>query len=61
MWALLFLLGLAFRHGLSDHGHGWWVWTAAAGTVLGLFGYWFMARRQRHLQAANGRAQPSAG
>ncbi len=55
VWALLFVIGLVIRPSLVDHGRGWWIWSAAAGVVLGLFGYWFMLRRQAHLSAAAGR------
>jgi ABC-type nickel/cobalt efflux system permease component RcnA len=51
VWAVLAVIGLVIRPELTDHGRGWWVWTAVAGTVLGCFGYWFVQRRQRHLRA----------
>jgi ABC-type nickel/cobalt efflux system permease component RcnA len=54
VWALLLVIGLVIRPELTGNGRGWWVWTAVAGMVLGLFGYWFIQRRQRHLRAAAG-------
>jgi hypothetical protein len=35
----------------------WWVWTCVAGTVMGLFGLWyvpFLKRRREQLAAARG-------
>jgi hypothetical protein len=46
VWALLFVIGLFIRPQLSDNGREWWIWTAAAGVVLGLFGYFFLLRRR---------------
>jgi O-antigen/teichoic acid export membrane protein len=51
VWAVLFVVGLVIRPDLNDDGHGWWIWTAVAGVVLGLFGYTYMRRRQRRLRA----------
>jgi Protein of unknown function (DUF2530) len=52
VWALLFVIGLVIRGDLRNDGREWWIWTAAAGVALGLFGYWFMLRRQARLRAA---------
>lgn len=38
VWALLLVIGLVIRHDLADSGREWWVWTAAAGTILGVIG-----------------------
>jgi hypothetical protein len=51
VWALLFVIGLVIRGTLIDSGREWWIWTAAAGVVLGLVGYLYMMRRQAHLTA----------
>jgi Protein of unknown function (DUF2530) len=49
IWALLFVIGLVIRPDLEDSGRGWWVWTAAAGVVLGLFGVFYVGRRRARL------------
>ncbi len=46
IWAVVLVLSLIFRPYLVDHGHGWWVWAAVAGLGLGVFGFWFVNRRQ---------------
>ena len=51
VWALLFVIGLFLRPILADNGREWWVWSAAAGTVLGVFGYLYIRRRQARLLA----------
>jgi hypothetical protein len=56
VWALLLVIGLFIRPDLVDSGRGWWVWSAAAGIVLGLVGYLYLRRRQARLLA---RAQPA--
>jgi LPXTG-motif cell wall-anchored protein len=48
-WALLFVIGLFIRPDLTDSGRGWWIWSAAAGVVLGLFGYLYLRRRRNRL------------
>ena len=60
IWALLFVIGLVIRPSLVDSGRGWWIWSAAAGVVLGLFGYWFMLRRRAHRPAGAARPEPAA-
>jgi Protein of unknown function (DUF2530) len=50
VWALLFVIGLAIRPDLEDGGRGWWVWTAAAGVVLGGVGFLVLRRRQIKLR-----------
>jgi Protein of unknown function (DUF2530) len=52
VWALLLVIGLVIRHDLADSGREWWVWTAAAGTILGVIGYLIMRRRYARLLAA---------
>lgn len=55
VWALLFVIGLFIRPDLVESGRGWWIWSAAAGIFLGLFGYLYLRRRQARLLA---RTQP---
>lgn len=47
-WAVAFVVLLVLRPRLEEHGHGWWVWTAAAGTLLGLVGLVLLRRRRAH-------------
>jgi uncharacterized protein DUF2530 len=49
VWALLFVIGLFIRPDLLDSGRGWWIWTAVAGVVLGLFGSLYLRRRHARL------------
>ncbi len=49
VWTLLFVIGLVIRSDLEHSGRGWWVWTAAAGVVLGLFGLFYVGRRRAKL------------
>jgi hypothetical protein len=49
VWALLVVIGLFTRPDLVDDGRGWWIWSAVAGVVLGMFGYWYLRRRQARL------------
>ena len=49
VWAVLFVIGLFIRPDLADSGRGWWIWSAASGVVLGVFGYWYLRRRQARL------------
>ena len=58
VWALLFVIGLFIRSDLAESGREWWIWSAAAGVGLGLFGYVFLRRRQARLRA---RTQPAEG
>jgi len=51
VWALLFVIGLFIRPDLVESGREWWVWSAAAGIFLGLFGYAYLRRRQNRLLA----------
>jgi Protein of unknown function (DUF2530) len=47
LWGIALVLTIVFRHTLSDHHHGWWVWTCLAGFTLGLIGIPYMRRFQR--------------
>lgn len=45
IWVVLLVLAVVFRHDLDADGHAWWVWTALAGVVEGLFGFAYLQRR----------------
>jgi hypothetical protein len=45
VWFVLFLVQLPFYDWYDDHGHTWWLWTCAAGGLLGLYGIWYVRRR----------------
>jgi hypothetical protein len=57
IWAVAFLAMLPFYGRLSDSGHGWVVWTCAAGCGLGLLGLEYCRRRRR---ARAGRLEEAA-
>ncbi len=55
VWAVLLVLSLVNRDRLDAAGHGWWLWTCAAGLVLGVLGLcWLQVRHGRLV--AQGRA-----
>lgn len=58
-WALLALVAWFAHDELEADGHGWWLWTAVAGFVLGVIGYWYMQRRKAR-EAADGRQDRGA-
>jgi hypothetical protein len=37
-WAVALIVLLLMRPRLVADGHGWWIWTAVAGVLLGLIG-----------------------
>ncbi|MCH5675887.1 DUF2530 domain-containing protein [Streptomyces gilvus] len=45
LWFVLFLAQLPFYGWFDDHGHTWWLWTCLTGGVLGLYGVWFVRKR----------------
>lgn len=47
--ALIVLLALGAKLAAADH---WWIWTAATGTAVGLFGSWYVPRLKRSRAAA---------
>ncbi|ARQ70121.1 DUF2530 domain-containing protein [Streptomyces marincola] len=49
VWAVLFVAQAPFWGWYADRGHAWWLWTCLAGTGLGLFGLWFVRRREAAL------------
>jgi hypothetical protein len=62
IWALLFVIGLVIRDDLEGSGREWWIWTAAAGVVLGLIGHLYMRRRQiKLLRRARQQVHAGAG
>ena len=55
-WAIALVVLLAVRDGLHDDVR-WWVWTCAAGLVMGLFGLWyvpFLKRKRERIAAERG-------
>ncbi|MCM2420000.1 DUF2530 domain-containing protein [Streptomyces sp. RKAG293] len=50
VWFVLFIGQLPFYGWYADHGHAWWIWTCLAGTLLGLFGLWYVRGRNAALQ-----------
>ena len=46
VWVVLLVLAVLFRGRLAAGGHGWWLWTAVAGIVEGLYGLWYVRRRR---------------
>jgi hypothetical protein len=61
VWALLLVIGLVIRPHLENSGRGWWIWTAAAGMVLGGFGYLYLRRRHRKLLSRESAVQSGIG
>jgi O-antigen/teichoic acid export membrane protein len=51
IWAVLLVLALVFRDDLDADGHSWWMWTALAGLVEGIFGYGYLMRRRARMNA----------
>lgn len=57
VWAVVLAVTLAYRSQLEADGHGWWVWTALTGLVLGLVGVGFLRlRRTRQSKARSARS-----
>ncbi|GAA1897100.1 DUF2530 domain-containing protein [Streptomyces sodiiphilus] len=52
IWALLFLGQLPFYRWYADRGHEWWIWSCLAGAGLGLWGLWYVRRREAAIKAA---------
>jgi hypothetical protein len=51
LFAVAFVVLLAFRSSLDHAGHGRWPWVALSGVVLGLAGWTYCRRRARRLAA----------
>jgi hypothetical protein len=47
IWVVAFVAVLPFYDRLRDSGHGWVLWTCAAGCGLGLLGLEYCRRRRR--------------
>jgi hypothetical protein len=45
-WAVALIVLLIVRTSLPA-GSRWWIWTCAAGLVMGLFGLWYVPRLKR--------------
>ncbi|HUR73977.1 MAG TPA: hypothetical protein VMZ00_06860 [Sporichthya sp.] len=45
LWFLAWLGMFIFHGKLEEHGNEWYLWTAAAGLGLGLWGWWLVRRR----------------
>lgn len=52
VWLVLFLVQLPFYGWFADGGHGWWVWTCAAGAGLGCIGIWYVRARDKAIKRA---------
>ncbi len=50
IWFTLFLVQLPFYGWFADHDRTWWLWTCLAGGVLGLYGIWYVRRREATLR-----------
>ncbi len=48
VWAGLLIVALLLRSRLEEQGRGWWVWTPVAAIVLGLYGLYYLRRRDQH-------------
>ncbi|GAB3112162.1 hypothetical protein GCM10027160_13890 [Streptomyces calidiresistens] len=51
-WGVLLLGSLPFHARLADHDAEWWIWSCGAGVLLGLYGLWFVRRREAALRRA---------
>jgi hypothetical protein len=52
IWFVLFVVQLPFYGWFDENGHTWWLWTCLAGGGLGLFGIWYVRRRDAALKRA---------
>jgi len=65
-WVLALVVVLSVRSALPPDAR-WWIWTCACGTVMGLFGLWyvpFLKRRRERIaaeRAATAEGQFSSG
>lgn len=57
LWFVAWLVLFIFHGRLEDHGNEWYLWTAAAGLGLGVWGWWLVRKRVKaHAAARNGAA-----
>ena len=54
LWFLAWAVLLISHGKLEDRGNEWYIWTAAAGFGLGLWGWWLVRRRVTARTAARG-------
>jgi len=60
-WAVALVVLLIVRDSLPSDAR-WWIWTCAAGLVMGLFGLWYVPRLKRaRARTAARRAEAAAG
>ncbi|MPY64397.1 DUF2530 domain-containing protein [Streptomyces spongiae] len=52
LWFVLFVVQLPFYGWFDAHGHTWWLWTCLAGAGLGLYGIWFVRKRDTAIKRA---------
>ena len=52
LWAVAFLVLLAFRDQLAEGGNSWWLAVCATGFALGLLGIWYVRRRREAYRRA---------
>jgi len=52
VWLIAFVALLPFYGRLEEDGHLWWLWTCLAGGVLGLYGVWFVRKRDAAIKRA---------
>ncbi len=55
-WAVALVVLLALWEQIPA-GQRWWIWTCAAGLVMGLFGLWYVPRMKRARARAAARRQ----
>lgn len=66
VWAGMLIAALLLRSRLEEQGRGWWVWTPVVGIALGLYGLYYLRRRDQRRGhpppqgEAQGRARPSS-
>ena len=56
LWVVGFVATLPFYGRLRDAGHGWMIWTCAAGCGLGLLGLEYCRRRRKERAAQQAEA-----
>ncbi|PJE97803.1 DUF2530 domain-containing protein [Streptomyces carminius] len=61
IWFTMFLVQLPFYGWFADHDRTWWLWTCLAGGVLGLYGIWFVRRREAAIRRARRTADDPGG